>query len=127
MTVFDIKDAEGRVFAFEITNSFRRRRGLCNLVARIPGCRLVKRPCLLSWFREAEFCEFDIDGIRFVVEEPFGDNSRWWIGPRPPRWVPQIATVRQAFIDDRDTPFWVRGAIVAAFVAGVSAILWALK
>ena len=35
--------------------------------------------------------------MRFVVWEPFGDNDRYWIGPRPLRWVPEIEEVREAF------------------------------
>ena len=100
VTVYEIKDPDGRVFAFEVENSRLGRRAVCKVLARIPGCRIVRRPKFLSWLRESEFCQFEVEGITFVVEEPFGDNSRYWIGPRPPRWVSQIAAVRQAFVDE---------------------------
>jgi hypothetical protein len=125
--VYDIKDPQGRVFAFEVENSALGRRGVCKVVARLPGCRLVKRPRFLSWVRESEFCQFEIEDTTFVVEEPFGDNSRYWIGSKPPRWVPQIAAVRQAFIDKSTVSFWVRGGIVALLLAVLSAIFWGLK
>ena len=124
MTVYDIKDAEGRVFAFEVENSALRRRGVCRVLARIPGCRLVRRPGFLSWLWEDEFCQFEIEGIAFVVEELFGDNSRYWIGPRSPRWIPQIAVVRQAFVDKPAISPWIRGGIVALFIAMLAAIAW---
>ena len=86
------------MFAFEVANILLRRRGACSVVKQIPGARITRRPKLFSWFREDDFCEFEIDGITFVISEPFGDNSRYWIGPKPPRWVPQLAVVRETFI-----------------------------
>jgi hypothetical protein len=127
VTVYDVKDADGRVFAFEIENSSLGRRGVCKVLARIPGCRLARRPRFLSWLREAEFCQFEMDGIPFVVDEPFGDNSRYWIGPRPPRCVPQIVAVRQAFVEKSVPSPWVRGTIVVLFLALLSAIVWELR
>jgi hypothetical protein len=127
VTVNDIKDAGGRVLAFEVKNSTLGRRGVCKVLARIPGCRLVRTPKFLSWLRETEFGQCEIEGVTFVVEEPFGDNSRYCIGPQPPRWVSQIATVRQAFIDKPDTSALVRGAVVALFIAMLFAILRVLK
>jgi hypothetical protein len=127
VTVYDINDADGRVLAFEVDNSTLGRRGVCKVLARIPGCRLVSGPRFLSWLRESEFCQFEIEGVTFVVEEPFGDNSRYCIGPQPPRWVSQIAIVRQAFIDKADTWPLVRGALVALLMAMLFAIVRTLK
>jgi hypothetical protein len=97
MKVFDIRDPQNRIFAFEIDNLGVGRHGVCKVVETIPGATLVRRPKFLSWFREATFCEFVVDGESFVAEEPWGDNSRYWIGPNPPRWVPQAEKVRDAF------------------------------
>jgi hypothetical protein len=127
VTVYDIKDAEGRVVAFEVDNSWIGRRGLCRLVTKIPQSRLVRRPRVLSWFREDAFCEFEIDGVIFEASEPFGDNDRYWIGPRPTRWAPPILAVRQAFLDKRPISPWVRTAMVVLFVALVFAILWGAR
>ena len=94
------------------------------MLERIPGYHVLRRPKLFSYFREDEFCEFEVEGMKFVVWEPYGDNSRYWIGPQPPRWVPQIAQVRQAFIDKAPfPPLWVRVAVIVVFVAIVALIL----
>jgi hypothetical protein len=105
MQVYDLKDQDGRVFAFEVDNVILGRRGLCDVVRKIPGATLLREPVrIFSWFRESEFCEFEIDGVRFSADEgPWGDDSRYWIGPKPPRWVSQVAAVRQAFLDHRLT------------------------
>jgi hypothetical protein len=101
MKVYDLKDKAGRVFAFEVGNTFLTRRGLCRVVRSIPGARILKAARFGSYFKEAEFCKFEIQGQQFVAWEPFGDNSRYWIGPDPPHWCEQVALVRKAFIQHR--------------------------
>ena len=64
---------------------------------------MVRRPRLLSWRREEVFCEFLLGGARFEIWEPYGDNSRYWIGPAGAnaadmRPTEEIARVREAFI-----------------------------
>ena len=105
MQIYDLKDGEGRSFAFEVANWTLGRRGVCALVVQIPGATLLRKPRFLSWWREDEFCEFEVDGQRFTAWEPFGDNSQYWIGPEPPHWCPQIEVVREAFAAHR--PSWI--------------------
>ena len=102
MKTYDLKDDEGRVFAFEIPNLLVSRRGVCKIVRGIPGVSLIKEPRRWRLSADDEFCEFELEGVRFVAWEPFGDNSRYWIGPKPPRWVAGIDRVRGAF--KRATP-----------------------
>ena len=98
MKIYDLHDDQNRIFAFEIPNPGLGRGGVYRVVETIPGGALVRRPKrFLSWFREGTFCEFIVDGETYDVEEPFGDNSRYWVGPRPPRWLPQTEKVRDAF------------------------------
>ncbi len=97
MKIYDLHDVENKVFAFEVSTLGIRRRGVCRVVETIPDAVFVRRPKCLSWFRESSFCEFIVDGETYVVEEPFGDNSRYWVGPTPPRWLPQTEKVREAF------------------------------
>jgi hypothetical protein len=44
-----------------------------------------------------EFCRFYVEGQLFVIWEPWGDNSRFWIGPDPTAPCPQLGLVRDAF------------------------------
>lgn len=126
MNVFDLKDPDGGVFAFQVDNTFLGRRGVCKLLARIPGCRILKGPGFLSWFWQEQFCQFKIGDVAFVVWEPYGDNDQYWIGPEQARWVPEIAVVRQVFIDEPGIPPWVRAGMVLLFVAMACAMLWGL-
>jgi hypothetical protein len=101
MRTHDITDTDGRVVAFEVSNFHLGRRSLGRFVSRIPGCVLVRGPRRFS-FDDDQFCEFELDGVRFVAWEPFGDNSRFWVGPKvdeatTPQWCPQIDRIRDAF------------------------------
>jgi hypothetical protein len=99
MKVHDLIDKEGRIFAFEVSNMFFSRRRLCKLVGSIPGVLILKVPGPRSYFKgEEEFCEFEICGQKFVAWEPFGDNSRYWIGLKPPHWCEQVEIIRSAFM-----------------------------
>jgi len=96
--VYELKNESGQVFAFEISKPVGGRRRVCSIVREIPGAKLTKTPRFLSSFREEDFCEFEIGDVKFHAFEPFGDNSRYWIGPKDaPRWHPEIEVVLQAF------------------------------
>ena len=97
MNTFDLFDKDGRLYAFEVENLQLGRRGLVRAVRTISGATIIRAPLkLFSWFREEEFCEVAIGERRFVACEPFGDNSRYWIGTKPPGWCPELAAVRDA-------------------------------
>src|SRR5215831_16031877 len=81
MKVHDLKDSQGRVFAFEVANTLLTRRGVCKIVRSLPGARLLSGRKELG---EQEFCTFEVQGQRFKAWEPFGDSSRYLIGPEPP-------------------------------------------
>ena len=95
MTIYDLKDKEGRIFAFEIDNVGRE--CLCKIIRSFPEVHILREPKFLSEMREDEFCEFEIRGQKFRAWEPFGDNSRYWIGPEPTKWCEQVNTVRELF------------------------------
>jgi len=99
----------GQVFAFEVANLLLSRRRACDVVRAIPGATITREVRFLLFRREDVFCEFLLDGQRFKISEPFGDNSRYWVGSEPPRWCEQLAVVREAF--SRFKPSWFgRGA-----------------
>ena len=97
MRIYDQQDAEGRVISFEISNLLISRSGVCAVAETVPGALVIERPRPFMRTADDEFCEFEVDGQRFKAWEPFGDNSRYWIGPVPTRWCPQTEAVRAAF------------------------------
>lgn len=47
--------------------------------------------------RHGRVCEFNLKGETFIIEEPFGDNSRFWVGTKNKPQPAVLAAVRQAF------------------------------
>jgi hypothetical protein len=79
MRTFPIKDSGGQVFAFEIR-------------AQLFGWRLARRLRNITgvsdvrprrwWVGSPDVhIRFRYHGRECIVGEPYGDNSRWWIGP----------------------------------------------
>ena len=76
---------DGTYQSFMVGNTLLGRSGLVRVIRKIPGCQITRMPRKpFSWTREDEFCEFQVNGIRFVAEEPFGDSSSFWIGCEKP-------------------------------------------
>src|ERR1017187_10267254 len=98
MKVYDLADADGRVFAFEVDNWLLGRHGAFRVARSIPGVRILRAPRFLSFLDEDQFCEFELDRQRFDIWEPWGGDSRYWIGPEPPDWCEQLDEVRAAFV-----------------------------
>lgn len=68
---------DGSIRHFEISNSFWWSWGpMRRVLLSVDGVSNVKR----NWFDEDRF-SFSYLGRNCVVNEPFGDNDRYWIGP----------------------------------------------
>lgn len=80
LRTFPITDDTGIVFAFEIHAEF-----LCwplaRRLGRIPGVSEVRPRKWWTRFREEVHIRFKYQNREYIVWEPYGDNSRWWIGP----------------------------------------------
>lgn len=84
MKVFISANKLGKPVSFEIDNTYLGRKGFVRVIQKIPGAVIIRGPKkLFSWFMEDEFCEFEVNGQRFIAEEPFGDNSHYWVATTP--------------------------------------------
>lgn len=101
MKVFDLLDDQGRVFAFEVPNSLLTRGLAARIAQRVPGVtvvRPVRRPFSAGEDPD-EFFEFQINLTTFVIWEPWGDSSRFWIGSQPPGPSHELDQLRSAFVN----------------------------
>lgn len=127
METYELLDEDGRVFAFEVNNTGLGRNGVCRVVETIPGAQIIRRPKLLSWFREEVFCEFSVGGKTFIAWEPFGDNSRYWIGPEPTEWLAETQSVRDAFESHEESRVFRRiGFVVGASMVAAGLMMFAI-
>ena len=71
MKVYDLKDSAGRIFAFDISSSRLAlgRAGVRIVISKIPGVKIIRAPTYFEWSNDEVFCEFEVNGRRFVVQE----------------------------------------------------------
>jgi len=102
MNTYPIVDAaSGIEFAFEIENVYISAREAASLLRAIPGVSNVRKRMPFS--RQADMrVAFEYKGNACAVVEPFGDNSRFWIGPVDPAQTKfDVSALRTAFLAHR--------------------------
>lgn len=121
MRVFEHRSEDGRLRGFEVENFWLTRRGVARIVQSIPGVRLIHATS--SWWGRDDFCEFELNAVRFLVEEPFGDNSRYWIGPLEPGHEAELGVVRDRFLN-LARPEWISARLVTGVMLIYFGQLW---
>jgi hypothetical protein len=102
MKTREMKNDAGIVTGFSVSNLFLRRWAVPKVVRSIPGARVVRKQRPFRFRARDDFCEFVVDGKTFLVIEPFGDNSKYWVVAEPPEpHCPSLAKVREAFARHR--------------------------
>ena len=120
MRIYDLNTEDGHLRAFEVGSAFLSRGQACRIVAKIPGAELVRKSRL---YRDNDdFCEFTLAGETFFIEEPFGDNSRYWIGSKGPTQSSSLLQVRAAFASHNQ----LKTPLVLAIATAVLVSAWLL-
>ncbi|NYE29637.1 hypothetical protein HDE78_002603 [Rhodanobacter sp. K2T2] len=83
MRIFPTGEKDGRAIAFEIENVYVSRKAISQLLKQADGVSNVKLGGHFSSSNDIRI-EFQYLGCDYMVWEPFGDNSRYWIGPKNP-------------------------------------------
>lgn len=80
MNIYPLTREDGYIFAFEISNAYIRPRTIAEVLGHIDE---VSEISLRKAFTNSSdvHLRFKYKGIDFQVWEPFGDSSRYWIGP----------------------------------------------
>jgi hypothetical protein len=76
MKTFPILREDGSLRAFEVSSAWVTFRPLYRILRSVPGVANIKR----NWFNDDRIA-FTFEGVACVIHEPWGDNSRFWIGP----------------------------------------------
>jgi hypothetical protein len=84
MITYPIRRDDRTLFAFEIDNVYISRKKVADL---LKASQLVVDANLRSHFGSLDDARvtFKYSGQDFIVLEPYGDSSRYWIGPLDPR------------------------------------------
>jgi hypothetical protein len=95
MKTYPIMRADGSLHGFEIRNTFVSMAAIRRILDSVDGVSNLKR----QW-RSDDRLTFVFRGAPWVVHEPFGDNSRYWIGPREAKnHVLDIGPIHDAFVN----------------------------
>lgn len=114
MRTYTLNDDAGRPHAFEVS-SLLGRRVACRVAAKLPGAVVVS-----SNLRAERFCEFELNGERYAIEEPFNDNSRFWVGPHEYARSRSLAAVEAHFAASRVGTWAVRwGALLCCLLVAI--------
>ena len=94
MKTYPITHPDGSLHAFEITSAWVRFGPLLNILKSVDGVSDIKR----QWFNDDRI-SFKYHGEKAVVNEPWGDSSRYWVGFEEPDLSKQIdlSPIRDAF------------------------------
>ncbi len=78
----------GILTGFEVSNLLLTRGRASRLAQQVPGAIVSRWPRLFPfrYFGEPDddFCAFSVDGVPFLIIEPFGDNDCYWIVAEEP-------------------------------------------
>jgi hypothetical protein len=118
MRIYDHHNDAGALVSFEIKN-----------IGRSRACRFIKQAFPKATVRREQsedFCAFDLNGRTFIINEPWGDNSRYLVHEESPQPSNELQMVRSAF--EKYRPSWAFSGtrafgIVLAVFAALSACL----
>lgn len=88
MRVYEHRDGDGRVISFEIRN-VGRAVAIRAVEGALGGVSLIRQT-------SEDFAQFHINGRRFVINEPWGDNSRFLIHEQPPQPSGELDAIQKA-------------------------------
>lgn len=111
MRIHPVVERNGEIVAFEIENLLIGQRQLARILGAEKNVAEVKarRP----FAREAApLMRFTFSGESFIVDEPYGDSSRYWVGPEKPATFAGSATALAHAFEAYEPPAW-RSALAA--------------
>ena len=113
MRTYPIVDDDGSLRGFEIDLPVSNR-PIIRVLRSTKGVTEVTR----TWFNEDRI-KFLFNGEPFVVNEPYGDNSRYWIGPASSPSEQDLSPIHEAFQNHRYLvpPRVILWGLVAALVS----------
>ena len=98
MKTEELKNDSGIVTGFSVGSTRLTRWGVPKIIGTIPGAQVIRKQRPFRLAGPDDFCEFIVGGKTFLVIEPFGDNSQFWVVAEPPEaQCPSLAKVRGVF------------------------------
>jgi hypothetical protein len=118
MKTYPKKNDAGEKCAFEISNIFLSSKGMARFIGGCPGVKITRVRRMFDPDDEVHV-EFDLNGEHHYVWEPFGDNSRLWIGPEEGQPFESIGHIERHVAEHWPGPIsWGLAWLVSLFRRG---------
>ena len=106
MRTYPLRTKSGEIYAFEVDNTLLSAARIGRIVRESLGAQVTSGPN--TFFARTDVrLTFKLKEKSFQVWEPYGDNSRYWIGPDNAESdrLPEIDIIREAIEKARISPF----------------------
>ena len=100
MRTWPLHSKNGELCAFEIPNTLVGRHAIARFLGQIPEVHVTKWPKRFSW-NDDDFVHFEFRGRNYIVEEPWGDNSRYLISAEDEAGFSHMAQIQAWFKEFR--------------------------
>jgi len=98
MQTYPIYSNNGQKIAFEIDNIYIGPRKIVKLLENRTGVSHLRKRRLFHSPSDIHV-EFTYKGVNYIVWEPYGDSSRYWIGPKDEKLdIAQVANIESIFM-----------------------------
>lgn len=105
MNVHPILDQDGVLWALEVDNAYVSPRTIAKELSAVDGVQELRLRALFGESPDVHL-RFSFHGKEFIVWEPYGDSSRYWIGPNDVGSHTSIESIFQAL--QRHRPSFLR-------------------
>ena len=78
---------------FSVSNNLLTRRAAVRVISNIPYIKITKKP---KYGDDDIFCEFQLNGFNFTIDEPYGDNSEFDIMCEKPN-ITELEIIAKTF------------------------------
>jgi hypothetical protein len=93
MNINRLQNDQGEFRCFEIDNTIISRSGMAKVVAQLANAKITHAP---RFYDDEEFCEFELNGHKFKISEPYGDSTTYdVVAPSSP--LPEMELVAAHF------------------------------
>ncbi|MCL1142547.1 hypothetical protein [Shewanella gaetbuli] len=94
--IYELLNDNGELFAFEIESVYMPLSQIANTLEKIEGVSQIRNRKMFSSQDEIHI-RFKFNGIDYIVWEPYGDNSRFWLGPDRDEYDDNIVEIFNLF------------------------------
>ena len=125
METYKLDTEEGTQFGFEIENFYISTFKIAKLLSGVDGITNIQRRKLFHKYDDDSYrLMFDFNDETYLIVEPFGDSSRYWIYPRNSDHLSTKIAVIEAIFREYKPPILIK---IIGDVISLKPIFWVVR